>query len=201
VELLLDGVSAFGAETIAWEDWNVTAYAATANKCLHGAPGISFVIAKISVFHDRPSAANSIYLDLYTYYKAQLAASTPFTQAVHICYALQQALKELEEAGGQQARQAEYRYRAARIRKGMKALGIRTLLPEDAWSASLTSFLLPEGIRYRQLHDQLKQDGFIIYAGQGSFKNEIFRIANMGAINSEAIDRLLQSFSNFFSIA
>src|ERR1700744_452650 len=39
VQLLLDGVSSFGAEAIDFGAASLTAVAATANKCLHGVPG------------------------------------------------------------------------------------------------------------------------------------------------------------------
>ena len=44
IPLLLDAVSSFGAEEIKFEEWNIAACAATANKCLHAVPGTSFVI-------------------------------------------------------------------------------------------------------------------------------------------------------------
>ena len=45
VTLLLDAVSSFGALPVESAAWNLGALAATANKCLHGAPGLSFVLA------------------------------------------------------------------------------------------------------------------------------------------------------------
>ena len=39
------------------------AAAATANKCVHGAPGVSFVIVKNEAL-TKPSGATSVYLDL-----------------------------------------------------------------------------------------------------------------------------------------
>ena len=199
VALLLDSVSAFGAERIDWEAWNVEACAATANKCLHGAPGISFVLVKESVFHQRASAARSLYLDLFSYYKAQKTDSTPYTQAVHVCYALQEALKILEEEGGWEARQEQYRQRALRVRKKLRQLDVHTLLASEDYASVLTSFLMPEGMSYQYLHDALKKAGFIIYAGQGRFKEAVFRIATMGALPMEAIDRLLHCFDELFS--
>src|ERR1700722_13898261 len=44
--LLLDGVSSFGAEALDFAQGRLAAVAATANKCLHGVPGVSFVIVR-----------------------------------------------------------------------------------------------------------------------------------------------------------
>src|SRR5690606_15792572 len=50
IPLLVDGVSSFGAETIRFKQWNIAACAATANKCLHGVPGTSFVIVNRNIY-------------------------------------------------------------------------------------------------------------------------------------------------------
>ncbi|MEN8216972.1 MAG: 2-aminoethylphosphonate aminotransferase [Pseudomonadota bacterium] len=191
VALLLDCVSSFGAEAIEFDSWNLEACAATANKCLHGVPGISFVLVKRSVFDSRPSAAASLYLDLYPYYKEQQQGYSPFTQAVHVSYAFHEALIELEEMGGWTARHRHYSILSQKIRQG---LGIETFLDEQDYSVVLTSFNLPSNTTYKQLHQFLKKNGFVIYAGQGGLKSSIFRIANMGNIQSDDIERLLNCF-------
>jgi 2-aminoethylphosphonate-pyruvate transaminase len=45
------------------------------------------------------------------------------------------------------------------------------------------------------LHDALKADGFIIYAGQGNLSKSLFRISTMGDLTSADIDRLLLCFA------
>ncbi|MGH2400616.1 MAG: aminotransferase class V-fold PLP-dependent enzyme, partial [bacterium] len=153
VHLLVDGVSSFGAEHLDFTRWNIAACAATANKCLHGVPGVSFVIVqrKLLPFADQPP--RSLYLDLRQYCEAQDAGSTPYTQTVQGFYALDEALSELEEEGGWSARQRRYREHLTRIREGLAAVGIRPLLPAAAYSVVLNSFHLPEGMEYLTLHD------------------------------------------------
>jgi 2-aminoethylphosphonate-pyruvate transaminase len=41
------------------------------------------------------------------------------------------------------------------------------------------------------LHDALKADGFVIYAGQGDLSRTLFRISRMGEITPDDIRRLL----------
>lgn len=194
IVLLLDCVSSFAAETLKFSQWNLEACAATANKCLHGVPGLSFVVVKKSVFESRPSAANTLYLDLYPYQKQQQEGYSPFTQAVQISYALQEALKELEDLGGWKTRQQLYQYRSHQIQNKLQSLGIQTLLEPQAYSCVLKSYQLPTGYTYQQIHDYLKQSGFVIYAGQGGLENSIFRIANMGDIQEIEIQYLLECF-------
>ena len=187
--LLLDAVSSFGGEEIRFADWNLLACAATANKCLHGVPGVSFVIARRQALQG-PSHSPSLYLDLHSYFRAQEQDSSPFTQAVHACYALHEALAEMAEAGGWQARRQVYRQRTAQVEAGLLRRGIRPLLPEGR-SCILGAYHLPEGVSYASLHDRLKEAGFVIYAGQGGLSQTMFRIAVMGDLSSADLDRML----------
>jgi 2-aminoethylphosphonate-pyruvate transaminase len=58
----------------------------------------------------------------------------------------------------------------------------------------LRAYRLPAGLTYPQLHDGLKERGFVIYAGQGGLSAELFRISTMGNIQLDDIERLLQGF-------
>jgi len=180
--MLLDAVSSFGAEPIDFEGWHVEAAAATANKCLHGVPGVSFVLVRESVLSARPSGATSVYLDLWRHWKEQPRGWSPFTQSVQCVFALQEALAEFEEAGGWQARAATYASRARRVRTTLADLGVGLFLAdgESATSDILTAFAVPAWVAYDTLHDRLKDAGFIIYAGQGPYLGKMFRIAVMG---------------------
>jgi 2-aminoethylphosphonate-pyruvate transaminase len=189
--MLLDGVSSFGAERIAGRDWNLAAVAATANKCLHGVAGLSFVVARRELWAAAPAHASSVYLDLHAYHRAQHADGfSPFTQAVQVAFALREALAEHAAEGGWLARRATYRARAARIHACLARMGVTTLLSPSEYSAILWSYRLPGALTYARLHDALKARGFIIYAGQGHLSPDIFRIAHMGDIRADDLERL-----------
>jgi 2-aminoethylphosphonate-pyruvate transaminase len=198
VPLLLDAVSSFAGEEIRYEDWNLAALASTANKCIHGVPGICFVQARKDILEDGRSGAPSVYLDLYRYYESQKKGSSPFTQAVHVCFAFMEALLELEECGGWEARRDRYRYLSKSIREELAELGIPSFLDEQAYCSMISSFLLPDGVSYDELHDLLKDAGFVIYAGQGGLYHSIFRIANMGDIRDQDLARLVDVFRRRF---
>jgi 2-aminoethylphosphonate-pyruvate transaminase len=189
--LLLDAVSSFGAEAIDFEGWNLAAAAGTANKCLHGAPGVSFVLAARGTLGRGASSATALYLDLDRYREQGASGFSPFTLATHVLRALQEALREHEEQGGWSARRELYRRRALRIRAGLAAMGVATYLEPAACSSSITSFRLPGDRTYAELHDGLRERGFVVYAGQGELQREMFRIANMGAIEDADVERLV----------
>lgn len=190
--LLIDAVSSFGAEEIDFNDPALCAVAATANKCLHGAPGAAFVMVR------RASLARAVsrtyYLDLPRLARLQDERNTPFTPAVHVYYALVEALREYEEQGGRAARYRRYATLAELARAGFAQLGIEPAIPAAESSVVLRSYQLPASVTYGTLHDALKAEGFIIYAGQGNLSNSLFRISTMGDLKAADIDRLVRCF-------
>lgn len=193
VKMLVDGVSSFGAEAIDFAGGDIDAVAATANKCLHGVPGAAFVIVRRSAL--AKAASRTYYLDLGRLAKLQDQRNTPFTPSVHAYYALVEALREFDEAGGWRARHAHYKALADQAQAGLAARGMPLVLPEGESSVVLRAYRLPQGVTYETLHDGLKARGFVIYAGQGGLSKELFRISTMGAIQAADVERLLEGFT------
>ncbi|KUY84180.1 2-aminoethylphosphonate aminotransferase [Burkholderia sp. RF4-BP95] len=193
VKMLVDGVSSFGAEAIDFAGGVIDAVAATANKCLHGVPGAAFVIVRRGAL--AKAASRTYYLDLGRLAKLQDQRNTPFTPSVHAYYALVEALREFDEAGGWRARHAHYKALADQAQAGLAARGMPLVLAEGASSVVLRAYRLPQGVTYETLHDGLKARGFVIYAGQGGLSKELFRISTMGAIEAADVDRLLEEFT------
>jgi len=192
LRLLVDGVSSFGAEQIDFADRSLAGVAATANKCLHGVPGVAFVIARRDALAQ--AVGRAYYLDLGRLGQLQDQRNTPFTPAVHAYYALVEALREFEEQGGRQARYRQYAALAEQARAGLAKIGIEAVLPPEESSVVLRAYGLPAGLTYARLHDELKAGGFVIYAGQGDLSRTLFRISTMGNLTRTDIDRLLTCF-------
>ncbi|MEH2278230.1 MAG: 2-aminoethylphosphonate aminotransferase [Nostoc sp.] len=191
IQLLVDGVSSFGAEELNFADWGITACAATANKCLHGVPGTSFVILRRDALPSVATIPRTLYLDLGTYCQQQDRGGTPFTQSVQTFYALTEALQEMAEAGGWSARHSHYNQLASLVRNGLASIGIKPLLPVGSSSVVLNAYYLPDGFSYEEFHDKLKAEDYIIYSGQGNLAQSIFRVSTMGAITSADMERFV----------
>ncbi len=199
VPLLLDCVSSFGGEDIDFDNWNLQACASTANKCLHGVPGMSFVLARRKVLDAGQSGATSVYLDLFRQYAEQRKGSSAFTQSVQVCYALLEALRELQDGGGWRGRHSRYAALSRKVFNGLRAQGVEPLLEITGPSSSvMTAYRVPQRYDYSSLHDFLKASGFVIYSGQGQFSQDIFRIAVMGALDFSDVDELLSTFGRFW---
>jgi 2-aminoethylphosphonate-pyruvate transaminase len=198
VSLLLDTVSSFGAEAIPFHSPALAACAVTANKCLHGIPGLCFVVARRDALEAAVEPPRTLYLHLPLWLVQQDRQSTPFTPPVNALLALDKALDELEGQGGWRGRHARYARLAGRARRALEGCGVRTLLPPEDSSCVLTSYRIPEGMDYERIHGALKQWGFVIYAGQGSLVAELFRISTMGDISDYDMERLLAAIESVF---
>ena len=193
LRLLVDAVSSFAAEPIDFAQDSLEAVAATANKCLHGVPGAAFVIVRrTALLH---AASRTYYLDLGRLARMQDQRNTPFTPAVHAYYALVEALREFADEGGRAARYKRYAALAEQVRAGLATLGIEPVVAPEQSSVVLRSYKLPAGMSYTKLHDALKAEGFVIYAGQGDLAKSLFRISTMGHVTSADLNRLLKCFA------
>ena len=195
VGLLLDSVSSFGAQDIKFRDWGLEGLASTANKCLHGVPGISFVLVRKDILQTDNSFSAGLYLDLFSNFKAQSNGFPQFTPAIQALYALHEALIELEDGGGWPARYAHYSYLSKILREELNNRGIRLLLESaNVYSPCLSSFILPPDLDYNHLYSHMKKRNFIIYAGQNMFQSLIFRTAVMGALTESDIRDFVRAF-------
>ncbi len=197
--LLLDAVSSFGAEEIPFASPALLACTATASKCLHGIPGVCFVLVRRTALAMAVTPPRSLTLDLALWADHQQRRSTPFTPPVNGLLALDQALTELNDAGGWASRHARYHRLVDRVDRHLAAAGVEALLPEGVRSCVLRAYRLPPGYSYAGIHDGLKLRGFVIYAGQGQLAGELFRISTMGDISDYDMERLLVALDDVFS--
>jgi len=63
----------------------------------------------------------------------------------------------------------------------------------------LNAFHLPEGVIYDELHDKLKEQGFVIYAGQGGLVKSLFRVSCMGDISVSDMERFVSDFCSIIN--
>jgi 2-aminoethylphosphonate-pyruvate transaminase len=181
--LLVDAISGLAGDELWLDAWGVGICVGVANKCIQGLPGIGFVLARRSEMARMAGLpARSVYMHLPRHFAAHEQRSVPFTGA----------LDELLEEGVA-ARIARYAGAAALLRSGFARLGLEPMLAPELRSSSVTTLSLPSGLGYRELHDRVRADGFVIYEGQGQLREQMFRVANMGALATDDFTRFLAS--------
>ena len=191
--LLVDAVSSLGAEKIDFKKRPIGFLAGVSGKCLHGFPGISFVILSqkeaVKLQNRQPK---SLYLDLKHALAWEDRNDMPFTPAVQIFYALNEALDELTKETLSE-RIKNYAEKSRLVQQGLEDLGASCLIRDkNSRSHVLSAFWMPKNLSYDRLHAELKKAGFVIYAGQSKFKDKIFRVANLGDVQEKDLNRFLK---------
>ena len=167
-KLLIDAMSAFGAIELDSRKVPFQAVAASANKCIEGVPGISFVLARADDLKETEGRAPCLSLDLYDQWQAlEKTGQYRFTPPIHCIVAFDQALTEHEAEGGVAGRGARYRNNWKTLIDGMRALGFEALLPEHLQAPIIVTFRMPADPRFhfQTFYDKLKDRGYVIYPG------------------------------------
>ncbi len=194
--LLVDSMSAFGGIPLDVAELGIDFLVSSANKCIQGVPGFGFIIARISELEKCEGNARSVSLDAYGQWQGMEKGNGKwrFTSPTHVVRAFAQAMKELEEEGGVEARFARYSENQRRLVKGIENLGFRCILPHELHSPIITGFHDPESPDYdfKKFYDLLKARGFVIYPGKVTGIDS-FRIGTIGHVFPEDIDRLIHA--------
>lgn len=181
---IVDAMSSFGAIPIDLEACGVDFLISSANKCVEGVPGFSFVICRRSTLLACEGYARSLSLDLLGQLKGfEKNGQFRYTPPTHSILAFDQALRELDAEGGPPARGARYRHNHEILVRGMKDLGFRVYLDPSVQSYIITSLYFPDDPKFtfEQFYRRLSDKGFIVYPGKIS-QADTFRIGSIGRL-------------------
>ena len=199
IRLIVDAMSSFGGIPIDMGRLGIEFLISSANKCIQGVPGFGFVIARRAALVACAGRARSVSLDLHAQWQTmeQQGGKWRFTSPTHTVLAFAQALRELDEEGGIEARHQRYSENQRTLVAGMAALGFAPLLPEQWQSPIITAFYSPAHPDYRfaDFYQRLKAQGFVIYPGKVS-QADCFRIGNIGDVTPERVRALLAAMAS-----
>jgi 2-aminoethylphosphonate-pyruvate transaminase len=193
---IVDAMSSFGAIPIDPPGWGIDFLISSANKCIEGVPGFSFVICRRAELLASEGRARSLSLDLLGQLRGfEKNGQFRFTPPTHAILAFDQALRELEIDGGVDGRYARYRRNHETLMSGMQALGFRPFLDPAVQAPIITAFHTPRDDRFsfEVLYRLLSDRGFIIYPGKLT-QVSTFRIGNIGRLFPSDLDQLVQAF-------
>ena len=196
-KVFVDAMSSFGAYEIDMPKLGIDALASSANKCLEGAPGIGFVIAKKTLLEQNAGTSPSHSLDLYEQYKGLYAGSGKFrfTSPTHVLLSFRQAIDEYQKEGGLSARRARYAENHKILTEGLGELGIQAVVAAEHQSHIITSFALGD-LDFDTFYAALKTKGFIIYPGKLT-DLPTFRLGNIGDVYPDDMRRLVSVIRDY----
>src|SRR5262245_13695034 len=188
-------MSSFGALPIELEKAGIDFLISSANKCVEGVPGFSFVICRRAVLLACEGYARSLSLDLLGQLKGfEKNGQFRYTPPTHALLAFNQALGEMKDEGGVAARGARYRSNHEMLLAGMRKLGFRVFLTDAVQSYIITAFHKPADPKFsfEAFYRSLSDRGFIIYPGKLT-QVDTFRIGNIGRLFPSDLDQLVHA--------
>lgn len=190
---IVDAMSSFGAIPIDFEKAGIDTLISSANKCLEGVPGFSFVILKRSVLESSEGNSRSLCLDLVDQWKTfETRGQFRYTPPTHSLLAFRKALEEFRNEGGVEGRSLRYKSNYETLMAGMKELGFEAYLPIEKQAYIINSFYFPEhaNFDFKVFYRHLADRNLIIYPGKLTEVN-CFRIGSIGRIFPSDVEALL----------
>ena len=197
-QFIIDAMSSFGGVPIDLAALQADYLVSSANKCLEGVPGFSYVLARREALESSLGHARSVSLDLLAqWHGLERDGQFRFTPPTHALLAFAQALKEFREEGGVAARAKRYRANRDVLLAGMRGLGFREYLAPERQSDIITSFRYPEdsAFDFAEFYRLLAARGMVIYSGKVS-NADCFRIGTIGQISPDQVKALVAEVGN-----
>ena len=196
---IVDAMSSFGGVDIPVGELGIDFLISSANKCIQGVPGFSFIIANREKLMESKGKARSLSLDLYDQWETmEKDGKWRFTSPTHVVLAFARALEEMEAEGGIEARNRRYTDNNRLLIRRMKAMGISPYIGEEYQGPIITTFFYPENhsFTFSEMYEYIKERGYAIYPGKVT-EAETFRIGNIGEIYEEDINKLCDILGEF----
>lgn len=201
--MIVDAMSSFGGVDIPVGELGIDFIVSSANKCIQGVPGFSFIICKRAALEESRGKARSLSLDLYAQWETmEKDGKWRFTSPTHVVLAFAKAIEELKAEGGIPARNARYTQNNRLLIDEMKKMGFAPYVGAAHQGPIITTFFYPEQKNYtfQEMYAYIKDRGYAIYPGKVT-DAETFRIGNIGEIYTEDIEKLCAIFRDFLAMA
>ncbi|MEM6838105.1 MAG: alanine--glyoxylate aminotransferase family protein [Cyanobacteria bacterium P01_C01_bin.120] len=185
--MLVDAVTSLGACNVPVDEWGLDVVASGSQKGYMVPPGLGFVTLSDRAWQAYETAnIPKFYFDLGPYRKSAAKNMTPFTPPVSLFFALQVALKMMQEEGLEQIFTRHAKLQTA-TRAAMRALNLPLFAADAAASPAVTA-VMPQGVAAEQIRQIMRQEYNIALAGgQDHLKGQIFRMGHLGFVSDRDI--------------
>lgn len=182
---VVDGVTSVGAMEVKMDEWNIDVLVSGSQKGFMIPPGLAFLAANDRAWKVYEKCMYpSFYFDWKVHKNAVLEDTTPYTAAVNLIFALQEALKIMRKEGLENII-ARHKKLALGLRNAVRAIGMELFVKKDEnASYAITSILPPKGVTVPDIRSTFKKDFDIVVAnGQNQLKDKIFRMGTLGFVS------------------
>jgi len=193
---IVDCVTSLGACNVPIDEWKLDIVASGSQKGYMIPPGLSFIAMSQKAWEaSEKSNLPKFYLNLKSYKKSLVSNSNPYTPAVNLVFALDEALTMMRDEGLKNIFARHERHKSA-IKSAVKALNLKLFADEKYLSPSITA-IKTEGMDAEEFRKTIKNNFDILLAGgQDHLKGKIFRVGHLGYVNDRDIITVVSAISN-----
>jgi aspartate aminotransferase-like enzyme len=192
---VLDCITSIGGDEAPVDELGADIAIVGSQKCLGTPPGLAALSVSEKAWDlMRENPSRPYYMDLVAYKKSFDKKQTPYTPALPLFFALQEALAVIREEG-MEKRIERHRRMSKAVRAAVTSVGLSlfpTLNEVSDYSNTVTATSIPQELTDEQLRGGMRKKGVVVAGGQGDLKGKIFRIASMGNITSTEILRTIE---------
>jgi len=190
--VVIDAISSLGGYSIPVDRWGVDVCIVGSQKCIAAPPGLVLLsVSRKAAEFMRESPPNTRYFEIPRYLEYGARGETPFTPALPLFYALDEALKELLGEGLTQRVERHDRMSEA-LYDGVGRLGLKSVASREVRSKTVVATFYPPGVDDARFRRSMSvEKGIVIAGGFGPFSGKVFRLGCMGQIREEFVRRTL----------
>ena len=181
---LVDAISIQGGVPLPVDEWAVDICITGSQKCLMTPPGLALISVSQKAWEVIRNTPRSYYFDLQLCKQFwEENKETPYTPAVTLFFALDEALQMIREEGLEKrfkrhATCANAMYAAA------EAMGLEVFARREVRSTTVLAIKYPGGIDDKTFRSTLnKKYRVVVAGGMGKTKGHLFRIGVMGSVS------------------
>ena len=193
---VIDAISSLGGYAIPVDRWGIDVCITGSQKCIAAPPGLALLsVSRGVVDYLKSSPPKTRYFEIPRYLEYGARGETPFTPALPLIYALDEALSELLEEGF--AKRVERHDRMSELLyDGLAGIGMKPVAEKSVRSKTVVASYYPQGIDDAKFRKALAHDrGVVIAGGFGPFAGKVFRVGCMGQINEGYVSTTLKGIS------
>lgn len=181
---LVDAISIQGGVPLPVEEWGVDICITGSQKCLMTPPGLALISVSAKAWDSIKKAPRSYYFDLQLCKQFwEENKETPYTPAVTLFFALDEALQMIREEG-LETRFKRHAACANAMYAAVEAMGLELYARKEVRSTTVLAIKYPNGVDDKNFRGTLnKKYRVVVAGGMGKTKGQLFRIGVMGSVS------------------
>lgn len=186
---IVDAISVLGGDDLPVDKWGIDVCITASQKALATPPGLALIsVSKDAWKLIERAKPRTEYFDLLKYRKfSDEKKETPFTPAINLFFAMDEALQLINEVGLERW-VGRHKLAAKAYYAAFGAMGLSFFAEERSRSTVVIAVNMPPKISAKDLRDRLrKKYGVVVAGGFGNLKDSIFRVGSMGIVTSREV--------------